>query len=501
MAQVGGYVANLREAKDDRVLWLDGGDMWQGTLLSNKFRGEPMVKVMNAIGVDAAALGNHEFDWGREPMLQRASESAFPILSANVVRNDDGLPPDWRNIKPYAVFDVGGVKVGVIGLTTLDTPTYQRAGAFPDLQFRPLAGAVKEWAPRVREAGADVIIVLAHEGGRCDKHDDPDDLSSCEKDSKLFRMVRRLSPTTVDLVIGGHSHRSINHRVGGIAVLQAGAKAKSFGRADLLWDPVKRRVIEVKLHPPTWVRKGARYAGAKVVTPQAAVDALTPYEDQVRALRAAPLGVVAARKMTRDHHAESDLGNLIADALRAAVDGAHVGLQNSGGIRADLRAGPMTYGDLYDVLPFGNQVAVLKVTGKQLMSLLRHGLRRDHGLLQSSGLRLTVDASKVGCRGESPLTEATLADGTAIDPAGVYVIATSDYLAQGGSGWTFLTDSLHPDAVEVREQMMRDATSAHLKALQAASGPVNSAEHPLVDPDRPRVVIKNAGAKRRCSKK
>ncbi len=499
MALVGGYVANLRRQMPDRVLWLDGGDMWQGTLLSNRFHGEPMVKVMNAVGVDAAALGNHEFDWGRDALFKRAAESAFPLLAANIERSDNGAPPGWGNIKPYHLFDAGGVKVGVIGLATLDTPTYQRAGSFPDVTFLPLADAVKAWAPKVREAGADVIIVLAHEGGRCDEHDDPDDLSSCVKDSKLFRMVRKLSPKTVDLVIGGHSHRAISHRVGGIPIIQAGAKARTLGRADLVWDPALREVVSVRLHPPTRVKADAQYAGEEVSAPQAAIAALAPYEDKVKALRSRLIGVQAATRVTRNHHAESELGNLISDAVRGAVPGAHVGLQNSGGIRADLPKGPIRYGQLYDVLPFGNMVAVMKLSGAQLLALLRHGTRGEHGLLQASGVRLVVDRSKLGCRGEHVLVEATLDDGTPIDPEGAYVVATSDYLARGGSGWTFLTDKLAEDAVAIQPVTLREATEAHLKALQARAGPVDSAEHPLLDAAKPRVNIRNAKGGQRCA--
>lgn len=498
MALVGGYVANLRRQAPERVLWLDGGDMWQGTLLSNRFHGEPMVRVMNAVGVDAAALGNHEFDWGRDALFKRASESAFPILAANIVRKEGGAQPGWRNIQPYHLFDVGGVKVGVLGLATLDTPTFQRAGSFPDLDFLPLADTVKEWAPKVRAAGAELVIVLAHEGGRCDKHDDPDDLSSCVKDSKLFRMVRRLSPGVVDLVIGGHSHRAINHRVGGIPVLQAGAKARTLGRADVVWDRKARAVVEVRLHPPTPVRAGRSYAGAEVNASRAALDALAPFEDKVRDLRSREIGAEAASRLTRSHHAESELGNLISDAVRAAVPGAHVGFQNSGGIRADLAKGPITFGELYDVLPFGNMVAVMKLSGAELLELIRHGTRGEHGLLQSSGLMLVVDRAKLGCRGEHVLVEAKLSDGTPIDPAGAYVVATSDYLARGGSGWTFLTDRLAEDAVVVQPVTLREATEAHLQALQARWGAVDSAERPLVDPAHPRVRIVNAEGDQRC---
>jgi len=502
MALLGGYIKNLRDAQDGRVLFVDGGDMWQGTLLSNHFHGEPMVKVMNAVGVDAAALGNHEFDWGRSTMIQRLSESAFPVLTANVVRADNGEKPDWPNVRPYALIDVAGVRVGVLGLSTLDTPTFQRAGACDDLRFLPLADTVARWVPNVRKAGADMIVLLAHEGGGCRKHDAPDDLSSCRADSKLFRLVRALPPGAVDLVVGGHTHQAVNHRVAGIPVIQGGAKARLFARADVTWDPGTRKITDVRLHPYTKVRAGDSYAGAPVKALPAAVAALAPYEAKVQALRDSPTGATAATRLTRNHGAPSELGVLITDALRAAVPGAHVGLQNSGGIRADVGAGPITFGELYDVLPFGNKVTVMTLTGAQLLSLLRHGAQAKHGLLQSSGVRLTVDPSKAQCPGESVLVEATLDDGSPIDPGGAYTVVTSDYLALGGSGWSFLTETLPKGAVQVRDDLLlRDAAAAHLKALQAANGPVDSAEHPLLRPDDARLTIRPAQDAAGCAAK
>jgi 5'-nucleotidase len=160
----------------------------------------------------------------------------------------------------------------------------------------------------------------------------------------------------------------------------------------------------------------------------------------------------------------------------------------------------VTFGELYDVLPFGNMVAVMTLTGAQLVALLRHGTRGEHGLLQSSGVRLVLDRSKLGCRGEHVLVEALLADGQPIDPKGSYVVATSDYLARGGSGWTFLTDKLADDAVAIQPLTLREATEAHLKALQARGGPIDAPERPLVDSAHPRVVLKNPEGDQRCAK-
>ena len=517
LALVGGFLDNLRQALGDRVLLLDGGDTWQGTLISSHTKGRAVVAAMNALGYHAAALGNHEFDWGREVMLARAKEMHFPMLAANMVVEATGQPPDWHNVLPWTMVERVGVKVGVLGLATIDTPVFQRAGVLDDLEFRPLAETVLEWVPRLRQAGAQVVVALVHEGGECESADDPHDLSSCKPDTALFRMVRALPPGTVDLVVGGHTHHVGAHLVNGTPVIQAGAKARWIVRADLVWDPGTGRVdgSRTKIHRPVRVcgrhyqdtgrckpgkGKGpvvaATYEGRPVVEHAAAAAALAPFEAEVAAALDKPIGADAATTLIRNPLGESELGNLIADAMRAAVPDARVGLQNSGGIRADVNAGPITYGELYDVLPFGNKLARVQVTGAQLETLLRLGARGRHGPTQVSGLRLVVDASKVGCPGEEYLVSATLDDGAPLVAGESYVVATSDYLAGGGGGWSAVTGGLPEGGVTVlRTRLLRDAVADHLRRL---GGAVDTAERPLLDAKRPRIEVLNRDKPKRC---
>jgi len=173
-----------------------------------------------------------------------------------------------------------------------------------------------------------------------------------------------------------------------------------------------------------------------------------------------------------------------------------VGLQNSGGIRAAVDAGPITYGELYDVMPFGNAMAKLTLSGSQLLTMLELGSRGEHGLTQVSGVRLVVDRALLDCPGTSHLVSATLSDGTPLRADAEYTIALSDYLAGGGGGYEPLTTTLPKGAVSIQaDRLLRDVVAEHLRALGA---PVDSAARPLVKVDEPRIVIRNANGPQRC---
>ncbi|MDP6942522.1 MAG: metallophosphatase, partial [Myxococcota bacterium] len=236
LTQVASFVDGAREASDT-VLLLDSGDMWSGTLMSDRTEGALGVAAYNAMGYDAVALGNHEFDYGPvgpertggddpfEALKIRLAEARFPVLTANLVDKATGQLPDWPNLRASVMLRRGGFLVGVVGATTVETPsiTFPHVGAA--LAFTDAAQAVIREATALRERGAEVIIVLAHIGAACERFDDPDDLSSCEPDSELFELVRALPPGLVDVALGGHTHRPVAHRVNGVLVAHTGANA------------------------------------------------------------------------------------------------------------------------------------------------------------------------------------------------------------------------------------------------------------------------------------
>lgn len=516
-ALLAGYLNNLATLRGDRIVLLDGGDLFQGTLISNHSDGRPVIEIMNELGYDAAAVGNHEFDWGRKILFERSAEARFPLLAANIFERSAKSRPAWPNIHPWTLIERAGIKIGLLGLATRDTPTYARAGTFDDVEFHPLAETVKAALPKLRKAGAQLIFVVAHEGGACKRFDAPRDLSSCFTEAKIFKLANALEPGSVDLIVGGHTHQQLAHVVNGTPILQAGAKGRAFVRADLVVDPTTGKLLpdRLRVFPPQPIcshvevkgqgcanqkSKGpihrASYAGGPVHASAAIATLLAPYEAKVNALRKQSIDATAATELSRSYDGESELGNLISDSLLLAVPGAHVGLQNSGGIRAEISPGPITFGQVFDVLPFGNKIATIRLSGAQLKQLLWLGSSGEHGLNQIAGLQVVVDRSLATCGGTEAIVSATFPDGSALKNDGSYLVVTNDYLARGGSGYDKLTSRLPNGAVQVLEdRLTRDAAIDHLKRLGHA---IDSREQPLLNPAKPRVTIRNRKARIEC---
>lgn len=472
------YIAALRAKDPGRVLVVDSGDVFQGTLESNYFEGKPLVDAYNAIGYSAVAIGNHEFDYGpagrekavpRDPgddpfgaLKERIAQAKFPFISANITEKATGKTPSW--LKRSAIADVGGVKVGIIGLTTPDTPSTTMPQNVTTLSFNDPVKAAVEEAANLRAHGADAVIVIAHMGGRCKDMSDINDVASCEPNHEAMKFLAALPKGTIDAYFAGHTHSQMRQVIDGVPTLQALNYSSEFSTLDLWIDPAQHKVTRTEMRPLTMicprVFKGTWHCNArlvpagspmeprvfegKTIAPDAKVAAvLKPYDEQVAAKRLEPLGVRAAANFTRSYDQESSLGNLLADLMREGT-GADVAFMNSGGIRADLHAGDLKYGDIFEVSPFDNYPAVVTMTGAQLVEMIRRNLGGSHGTLQPSGLRYTYDAAKPENAPER-LVSVTLDNGNPIDPSVLYKVALPDFLANGGGGLMSIMSAIPPE--------------------------------------------------------
>jgi 5'-nucleotidase len=470
------YIEALRATHGGRVVVVDSGDMYQGTLESNMFEGAAMIRGYNRIGYAAAAVGNHEFDFGpvgedvvaRKPgddplgAVKRNAELAmFPLLSANMVEKATGKVPDWA--KPYTIVQRGGAKIGIIGLSTPDTPNVTMAANVITLSFTDPVAATINAAKELRAQGVDAVIVIAHMGGRCTKNDDPHSLESCEDNHEAMKLLNALPQGTIDAYFGGHTHSRMRHYVNGIPTMQAGALSREFSVLDLWIDTQNDKVTKSELRQHTMIcpavyegtelcdpRDAAgkklvprMYLGRKIEPDRRVAVSLEPYLRRVASKRDERLGVKVGTAFTRTYTGESPLGNLLTDALREGT-GADVAFMNSGGIRADLRAGDLIYGDIFAVSPFDNYPTVVNMTGKQLQDFL--SLTGERGVMQTSGMRYTLDAAKP--RGQR-LVSATVG-GQPIEPDRIYRVAMPDFVAAGGDGTTEVMNAIGPDNIEIR---------------------------------------------------
>lgn len=494
------YVEALREQHDGRVLLVDSGDMFQGTLESNLFEGEAMVRGYNTMGYTAAAVGNHEFDFGpvgpesipRNPgddalgALKRNAELAmFPLLSANMVEKATGKTPAWA--KKYVMVRSGGARIGIIGLSTPDTPAVTMAINVESLLFTDPVAATVDAARELRAAGADAVIVIAHMGGRCSNANDPMDVASCEEGHEAMIFMERIPPGTIDAFFAGHTHSSMRHYVRGVPTVQGIAQSREFSTVDLWIDTKNNRVAKSEIRPNTMIcafvyegtehcdprsaPKGAKlvprvFAGETIRPDTRVAAVIEPYLRRVAAKRDEKVGVTAAARFTRSFSGESSLGTLIADALRAAT-GADFAMMNSGGIRAELPAGELTYGDIFAVSPFDNYPAMVILSGAQIVDLLRATTTGARGILQVSGLRYTYDASK---RGLERLISVERTDGTPLDPDKLYSVIMPDFIATGGDGADVVMKNVPKDRIQIfYAAPIRDLLVAQLKK---AEGPL-----------------------------
>ncbi|HEY3252704.1 MAG TPA: metallophosphoesterase, partial [Polyangiaceae bacterium] len=256
-----GYANNLRRARakdGGAVALLDAGDMFQGTLESNLTEGASVIAAYRVLGMTVATLGNHEFDFGpvaggsdpQGAIRARISEASFPILSANLVVRGSHASPPWDKLRRSVLLNVGGVRVGFVGLLTHETPGIVLSAFFAGLDVDPLPSALADEARRLRGQGAELVIAVAHAGADCNDFGDPSDLRSCGTDAEIFDVARAQPVGTIDAIFAGHTHAGVAQLVNGIPIVEAYARGRAFSRIDLRLDGATHRVLERKLFPP-----------------------------------------------------------------------------------------------------------------------------------------------------------------------------------------------------------------------------------------------------------
>ena len=261
-AVMSAYLKILRGGNFGGVVLLDAGDLFQGTLAANLSEGAVVIDAMNALSYDGAAIGNHEFDYGpvgpisvaTQPgvdpfgaLKARIAQAKFPLLSANIYESATGRRPSWLPGDGLSMIERKGVKIGIVGLTTPQTPVTTVPVNVASLRFGSLATEALIAAKQLREKGADLVIAVVHAGAKCGKWDNPDDTESCdEKTGEIFEMMRNLPPYTLDAVVAGHTHSVVAHKINGTPVIETYGLGRFFSTIDLFLDPVTKQVISTK---------------------------------------------------------------------------------------------------------------------------------------------------------------------------------------------------------------------------------------------------------------
>jgi len=395
------------------VLRLDGGDEMQGTLASNLVFGRSTIEALNRFGLDAAVVGNHELDWGVDTLRARMRESGWKWIAANVFDSASGRRPTWAT--PYAMFDRGGMRVAVVGYMAGRTKQMLGAREGAGLVWREGASAFRDVLETVRAERPDLTVLVAHEGAFCD---------SLPCRGEVIDLARQLDSTQVQLIIAGHTHTLVNTVVNGIPVVQARSNGTAYSVIDLMRRSDGTRAWRARVET-VWADRVTPDSGVNVI-----LDRYRPMVDRLALRRVAVLRDSLLRQGN-----QYALGNLIADAQRAAASGTDFSIMNNGGIRRDLPAGQLTYSDLFELHPFGNSIVRVWLSGAQLKELMERALISGRPSFHISGMTVRFDSRQpAGGR----VLEMRKANGTVVRPKRTYVLALSDFLQAGGEGLAFL---------------------------------------------------------------
>ncbi|MEM7132002.1 MAG: bifunctional UDP-sugar hydrolase/5'-nucleotidase [Chloroflexota bacterium] len=380
----------------DSFLILSGGDNWTGPSISTWFEGESAVEVFNLMGYHASVIGNHEFDFGREAMTQRFAEANFPYLAANVRDKATGELADFA--QPYAIFQVSGVTVGVLGLSTTETATTTHPKNIGDLTFAGYSETLTEYLPQLQADGAEIVLILGH---------------VCM--DELAELAEAQSGD-VHAMFAGHCNDFDAQMVNGISVMGSGAKFAGYVRLDITYDPAAAEVLEMQqtLVPVSYVTDD----GNPVMPSSDIVEVVDGWQMLVDEQLNETIGYTEAGLAQREH----PMANLVMDAWLWSNPSAQIAVTNWGGFRAEVPTGDITWGSVIDVLPFDNNLVTVDITGAQLAE----------NLLCCGG---AVGGISYQLNGDS--VDITLADGSDLALDSTYTVIINDFMYAGGDDYLF----------------------------------------------------------------
>jgi 5'-nucleotidase len=455
VARLATAINSLRDrlrAEGQNVIVLDAGDQFQGSLFFTTYRGAAEAEFMETIGFDAMVLGNHEFNNGPEglaPLLERVT---FPVLAGNI----DIAPanPIAGRVQRHAVLEVGGERIGIVSALTTDTVEISNPG--PDITFRPEVETLARDVAELTAEGVTKIIALTHVGLR--------------KDLQIAATV-----PGIDAVVGGHSHSFLSatdpERDGAYPTFATGpdgalvpvVQAYAFGRylghlvlefdaaGNLLHAQGDTMLLDASVAPDPAIAARVQELGGPIA------------EVKARVVGEAATEIAGVRELCRAQ--ECPMGNLVAEAMldRARPLGAQIAIQNGGGLRASIDAGPVTMGEVLTVLPFQNTLAVFTASGATILAALENGVSQvEEGagrFPQVAGLKYTFDPALPAGSRVSNVMVATEAGFVPLDPAKDYGVVTNSFLRGGGDGYRMFADiedayDFGPDLADVTAEFL-----------------------------------------------
>ncbi len=417
----------------DAVLILSGGDNWTGPAISTWFEGESMVEVMNAMGYAASVVGNHEFDFGLDGLRTRVDQAEYPFLGANIRYKSDGSVPVDLGIHPYTIVEMAGLKIGLIGLANVDTPSTTKPGPVSVLDFTGYAESLREIIPEVRAAGADMIFVPGH-------------LCTWE----LAPLARDVADLGITLFGGGHCHEKYADTIAGSVILSGGSYYEHYAYATFKVDSDVVEILDVDY--------GVIPNNGGITNPQIA-EIVTYWQEATDEELNVGIGYLANEVPQRS----DEMAALIAETWLLAYP-ADVALTNWGGMRDLIPAGEITYASIISVMPFDNVLVAVTLTGTQLEKVLNFGSYHPPvGGIHYSSEGWVLDQT-----------------GKGLEPEATYTLLVTDFLYMGGDDYNMLAE-YDPEAYNTAISWRQPVIDWILTQNSSEQNPLDEAVKGLLD--------------------
>lgn len=406
----------VEKAKNpEGTIIVSAGDNYQGSAMSNLLYGEPVSAVFKEIGIELSAVGNHEFDWGIDRITKWAEDGGFTFVCTNIYDKRTNQPVDWAD--PFAIIERSGVKVGFIGLATPETAYKTLKANVENYEFRDPIEIVTEWVPKVKAAGADIIIALTHLGAFQDQEGNITGEASdlCAVDG-------------VDAVISAHTHQRISGLVNNKPLVQAYYQGRSFAKLTFIFDENNKIISAEPFLDNLFERADTLKDDADTLT------LYNSYNENLAPVLGRVLGETTV-ELDHDRYAgPSLLGEWSCDVMREKA-GVQIAMTNGGGLRVPIPAGKITAGILYEVMPFDNTLYTMKLSGADVKANIEHGIMNDDiGWVAISGVKVVYNPeAEAGNR----ITSMVLEDGTPIEMDKYYTVVTNDFMFTGGDNYNF----------------------------------------------------------------
>lgn len=443
-AKLVGEIKRVKTENPNTIV-VNGGDIYQGSSMSNLLKGEPVSFMLKEMGMDFVAVGNHEFDWGYELIPDWAAAGDFDFLASNIYEKESGKPVEWA--KPYGIIEREGKKIGFIGLATPETAYKTKPDNVAHLEFKDPAEATETWVEYLEtEENVDAIVVLSHLGSEQNK----------ETGEITGEVVEVANVEGVDAIVSGHSHQKVEGEVNGVPVVQAYKNGRNLGYVNLNFNKDNELSITTELDDIS-KRKDSLSVDENMK------NKLAEYETELGPIMS---DKIADLEVDLAHDRDSGItpmGATVAEAMRqiANVD---IAITNGGGVRAPLEAGPITVGDLYTILPFDNTLFTMEMKGSNIIKVLEHGVEPENfGWGQHAGVKIWYTP---GAEKGKKITSVRLDDGTKLEDDKYYTVVTNDFMAVGGDSYDFSASRNKKDTnLVIRDEVINLWKKNGIKAI------------------------------------